>query len=111
MQTNTYTFISGTTYEVDATNQAEAYQKIVNYFDDIDTDLVTECEAVTDFYGVQPDAWDEPNQLNYTLEQLQKCYDTAEVLGMLNELMHDGYTGLSLGLIIDLIKQRCEAVN
>jgi hypothetical protein len=47
-----------------------------------------------------------PNQLNYTLKELQVCYETAHLVLLFQELLEDEYTGLSLGLVIDLIKQR-----
>lgn len=52
-----------------------------------------------------------PNQLNYTLKELQVCYDTEQLKDLFTELLDDGYTGLSLGLVIDLIKQRLEIMN
>lgn len=51
-----------------------------------------------------------PNQLNYTLEELQVCYDTDQLVMLFQELLEDGYTGLGLGLIIDLIKQRLDTL-
>jgi hypothetical protein len=54
--------------------------------------------------------WNEPNQRNYTIEELQTCYDTADLVGLFDEALIDGYTALSLGLIIDLIKERAEEV-
>jgi hypothetical protein len=52
----------------------------------------------------------EMNQLNYTLKELQVCYDTDQVVMLFQEILEEGYTGLSLGLIIDLIKQRLDAI-
>lgn len=49
-----------------------------------------------------------PNQLNYTLDELQIGYKTKELITLFRELEKDGYTGLGLGLIIDLIKQRLD---
>jgi hypothetical protein len=51
-----------------------------------------------------------PNQLIYTLKELQVCYDTDQVVMLFQEILEEGYTGLSLGLIIDLIKQRLDAI-
>lgn len=51
-----------------------------------------------------------PNQLIYTLKELQVCYDTEQLRDLFTELLQDGYTGLSLGLVIDLIKQRLEII-
>jgi hypothetical protein len=52
----------------------------------------------------------QPNQTSYTLEELQICYNTDDLIKMFLELSKEGYSGLGLGLIIDLIKQRCEEV-
>jgi hypothetical protein len=54
--------------------------------------------------------WKQPNQTSYTLEELQICYKTDDLVGMFLQLSKDGYSGLSLGLIIDLIKERAEEV-
>ena len=54
--------------------------------------------------------WNEPNQREYTLEELQTCYDTSDLVAMLMDVWEEGYEGLSLGLIIDLIKERVEEV-
>jgi hypothetical protein len=54
--------------------------------------------------------WKEPNQTSYTLEELQICYNTDDLIKMFLQLSKEGYSGLGLGLIIDLIKQRCEEV-
>lgn len=60
---------------------------------------------------MEKDKWEDVNQLHYTLEQLQTVYKTNELIKMLQELKKEGYTGLSLGLIIDLIKDRCEGIK
>jgi hypothetical protein len=52
-----------------------------------------------------------PNQLNYTLKELQVCYDTEQLRDLFQDLLDDEYTGLSLGLVIDLIKQRLETLD
>lgn len=52
----------------------------------------------------------EINQTVYTLEELQTCYDTADLAAIFDQLLEEGYSGLGLGLIIDLIKERCEEV-
>lgn len=52
-----------------------------------------------------------PNQLVYTLKELQVCYDTEQLRDLFTDLLGDGYTGLSLGLVIDLIKQRLERIK
>ena len=51
-----------------------------------------------------------PNQLVYTLDELQVCYDTEQLRDLFTDLLDDGYTGLSLVLVIDLIKQRLERI-
>ena len=51
------------------------------------------------------------NQLRYTLKELQVVYDTEQLRDLFTELLDDGYTGLGLGLIIDLIKQRLERIG
>jgi hypothetical protein len=53
----------------------------------------------------------EMNQLNYTLKELQVCYETDHLVMLFQGILEDGYTGLSLGLAIDLIKQRLESVD
>lgn len=42
-----------------------------------------------------------------TPEQLKVCYDTEDLIMLFKELEHEGYSGLGLGLIIDLIIERC----
>lgn len=55
--------------------------------------------------------WHNPNQTQYTLSELQTMYNTQQVADMLDGLQLDGYEAMSLGLIIDLIKQRCPEVG
>jgi hypothetical protein len=55
--------------------------------------------------------WHDANQLEYTLGELQTMFDTRQVADMLDGMVLDGYTAMSLGLIIDLIKQRCPEVD
>jgi len=50
---------------------------------------------------------DEVMQKHYSLEELQVCFDTGELVAMFNQMLLDGYTGLGLGLIIDLIRRDC----
>jgi hypothetical protein len=50
---------------------------------------------------------EEVMQKHYSLEELQVCFDTAELVELFKELLSDGYTGLGLGLIIDLIRRDC----
>lgn len=54
---------------------------------------------------------EEVMQKHYTLEELQVCYSTDHLVMMFQELLEDGYTGLGLGLIIDLIKDRLEELR
>lgn len=68
-------------------------------------DNAKSCRACDDGYkGITP------NQLVYTLDELQVCYDTEQLRDLFTDLLDDGYTGLGLGLIIDLIKQRLERI-
>jgi hypothetical protein len=55
--------------------------------------------------------WHDANQLEYTLGELQTMFDTQQVADMLDGMVLDGYSAMSLGLIIDLIKQRCPEVT
>jgi hypothetical protein len=55
--------------------------------------------------------WHDANQRKYTLEELQTMFDTQDVADMLDGMVLDGYSAMSLGLIIDLIKQRCPEVG
>jgi hypothetical protein len=55
--------------------------------------------------------WHKVNQRKYTLKELQVMFDTKDVADMLDGMVLDGYTAMSLGLIIDLIKQRCPEVT
>ena len=59
---------------------------------------------------MKSDNWNEPNQREYTLEELQTCYDTSDLVNVFMFVLEEGYEGLSLGLIIDLIKERVEEV-
>lgn len=52
----------------------------------------------------------EMNQLIYSLKELQVCYDTDHLIMLFQNLLEEGYTGLSLGLVIDLIKDRLERI-
>jgi hypothetical protein len=51
---------------------------------------------------------EEVMQRHYTLQELQVCYPTDHLVMLFQELLEDGYTGLGLGLIIDLIRDRLE---
>jgi hypothetical protein len=67
-------------------------------------------EEVARIKGSKTENFYELNQTVYTLEELQTCYDTADLIAMFGQLLEEGYSGLGLGLIIDLIKERCEEV-
>ena len=107
-----YTFISGDTYEVTAGSVAESERIISDYLSGnlANSDMVTAGETMTAIYSIETENGVEPNKLHYTLEELGVCYDTFTILSLMNELIEDGYTGLSLGLIIDLIKSRLEPI-
>ena len=36
----------------------------------------------------------------------QKCYETRRLVNLFRQLESDGYSGLSMGLIVDLIESR-----
>lgn len=48
--------------------------------------------------------WNEDNLI--TKEMGRELYNTEELIRLFEELDRDGYSGLSLGLIIDLIRDR-----
>jgi hypothetical protein len=77
----------------------------------LDDDLLDGGSTCYDCHEKEKDKGITPNQLNYTLKELQVCYDTKELRDLFTELLDDGYTGLGLGLIIDLIKQRLEIMK
>lgn len=52
--------------------------------------------------------WKQDNLM--TKEMGQECYETLDLVQLFTELQDDGYTGLSLGLIIDLVRDRLEVV-
>lgn len=54
------------------------------------------------------DIAEEVMKKHYSLEELQTCYKTDHLVMLFQELLEDGYTGLGLGLIIDLVKGRLE---
>lgn len=107
-----YTFISGDTYEVTAASLAESEQVIADYLSGnlTDSNAVTVGETMTTIYSIETNSGDEPNKLHYTMDELGVCYDTYTIFSLMNELLSDGYTGLSLGLVIDLIKSRLEPI-
>lgn len=76
----------------------------------LDDDLLDGGSTCYYCHEKQKDKGITPNQLEYTLKELQVCYDTDQLVMLFQELLEDGYTGLSLGLVIDLIKQRLERI-
>lgn len=52
--------------------------------------------------------WNQDNTITQTMGK--ERYSTKDLLQLFEELNRDGYTGLSLGLIIDLIRDRLEEV-
>lgn len=109
---STYTYISGNTYEVNAASLSDSEQVINDYLTGNlkDSDAVTVGETMTTIYSIETVNGDNPNQLHYTMDELAVCYDTYTIFSLMNELLGDGYTGLSLGLVIDLIKSRLEPI-
>jgi hypothetical protein len=107
MNQNNYTFITGETFSIRADSLDEAEQ-IAQHWDS--SSRVEIGETMTAIYSMELADGDQVNQLHYTLEQLQACYNTSDLIKMLKATLKDGYTGLSLGLIIDLIKRDCERV-
>jgi hypothetical protein len=45
-----------------------------------------------------------------TLELAQKCYNIEDIIQMLKQSQKEGYSGFSLGLIVDLIVRDCDEV-
>ena len=76
---------------------------------DTNSRLLTEVE-IEQIKNGKTNNFYEVNQTVYTLEELQTCYDTEDLMAMFGQLLEEGYSGLGLGLIIDLIKERCEEV-
>jgi hypothetical protein len=107
-----YTFISGDTYEVTAGSVTESERIISDYLSGNlgESNAVTTGETMTAIYSIETENGDEPNKLHYTMDELGVCYDTDHLIMLFQELLDDGYTGLSLGLVIDLIKSRLEPV-
>jgi hypothetical protein len=52
--------------------------------------------------------WKQDNTITQAMGS--ECYDTADLENLFSELGQDGYTALSLGLIIDVIRARLEEV-
>lgn len=103
-----YTFITGETFSITAESLAEAEQ-IAQHWDT--SDRVEYGETMTAIYSIETNSGDEPNKLHYTMDELTVCYDTDHLVTLFQELLEDGYTGLSLGLVIDLIKSRLEVMS
>lgn len=77
----------------------------------LDDDLLDGGSTCYYCYEKEKDKGMTPNQLNYTLKELQVCYETAHLVLLFQELLEDEYSGLSLGLVIDLIKQRLDPLD
>jgi hypothetical protein len=77
----------------------------------LDDDLLDGGSTCYHCHEKEKDKGITPNQLNYTLKELQVCYDTEQLKDLFIELLDDGYLGLSLGLVIDVIKQRLETLD
>jgi hypothetical protein len=71
--------------------------------------LLTEAE-IEEIKNGKTENFYKVNQTVYTLQELQTCYDTSDLVNIFMDLLEEGYEGLSLGLIIDLIKERVEEV-
>jgi hypothetical protein len=41
----------------------------------------------------------------------QKCYETKDLIKKFRELEKDGYSGLSLGLVIDIVDHQIPAID
>jgi hypothetical protein len=76
---------------------------------DTNSRLLTE-EEIEEIKNGKTENFYKVNQTVYTLQELQTCYDTEDLMAMFGQLLEEGYSGLGLGLIIDLIKERCEEV-
>ena len=102
-----YTFITGETFSIRAESLREAEQ-IAQHWDT--SDRVEYGETMTAIYNIETENGDEPNKLHYTMDELGLCYSTDHLVMLFQKLLGDDYTGLSLGLIIDLIKSRLEPI-
>jgi hypothetical protein len=71
--------------------------------------LLTEAE-IEEIKNGKTENFHKHNQTVYTLQELQTCYDTSDLVNVFMDVLEEGYEGLSLGLIIDLIKERVEEV-
>lgn len=68
--------------------------------------------AVIEFLAEQePETgnWNHTQKLTPT--RAQKCYDTKALATMFSQLSKDGYSAVSLGLIVDLVEQLKEKEN
>lgn len=50
--------------------------------------------------------WMQDNTI--TQEMSKEMYNTLDLVHLFTELQDDGYTGLSLGLVIDLVRGRLD---
>jgi hypothetical protein len=69
--------------------------------------LLTEAE-IEEIKNGKTENFFKPNQTIYTLRELQINYDVQDLIYLFQAIQDEGYSGLSLGLIIDLIKERAE---
>lgn len=53
--------------------------------------------------------WNESNTI--TPEVAGECYETRSLIKLFTDLEADGYTGLGLGLIIDLVRRDARQTN
>ena len=102
-----YTFITGETFSIRAESLREAEQ-IAQHWDS--SHRVEYGETMTAIYNIETENGDEPNKLHYTMDELGVCYSTDHLVMLFQELLEDDYTGLSLGLVIDLIKSRLDSI-
>jgi hypothetical protein len=53
--------------------------------------------------------WNDPQTM--PPEMSAELYETAELISVFCDLARDGYSGLGLGLIIDLIRRDCTRLD
>lgn len=67
-----------------------------------------------EFQSNQKDRGKEMNETlpssHMPLDIAQKCYEIDNIIKMLKDCKKDGYSGFSLGLVIDLIVRDCNEV-
>ena len=76
---------------------------------DTNSRLLTE-EEIEEIKNGKTENFYKVNQTVYTLQELQTTYDVQDLIYLFHAIEDEGYSGLSLGLIIDLIKERAEEV-